>query len=167
MSKIYYEKPKHRQNPQDKVKGSAPIGEQQGDPKNKIKNLIANIVLVVLSIALVVNVAIAIGIVNDMNRIYVVDEDDFWYYISEGRYTEMVTNTWQNRAYEVDTEGTTLEQCYAVAEYFEAASLYKVAEELGNEEDKAKYKAIMEDKLTHMGDILYVAEDINAKLEIE
>ena len=64
-----------------------------------------------------------------------------------------------------ETEG--LKQCYVVAEYFEAASFYKVALYVNDKEDMIKYKGIMEECLLEMDDISYIAEDINQKLGLD
>ena len=134
--------------------------------KRGIKELIANGVMIVLSIALVINVCVAISVIGDMNYSWARKEDNFWYSIDDGNYAPLLADAWTNRFSDVkETKG--LEQCYAVAEYFEAASLYKAAEYTGNAEKKEKYAKIMEEKLAYFDDIMYIAEDINMKLGIE
>ena len=195
MNKIYYEKPKHLQNRSTKEKnvldqktpngpymGQADIEEQyyqpayqaqgyseqgQSEPQKRgIKELIANGVMIVLSIALVINICVAISVIGDMNYSWARKEDNFWYSINDGNYAPLLADAWTNRFSDVkETEG--LEQCYAVAEYFEAASLYKAADYTGNAEKKEKYAKIMEEKLAYFDDIMYIAEDINMKLGIE
>lgn len=186
MSKIYYERPQHlgnkEENKENGINNRMQPNEEYYQPsyqpqdyseqetitpvKHGIKEWIANGILIVLSIGLVINICIAISVIGDMNYSYAKKEDNFWYNIEEGRYAGLIINTWINRFSDVEeTEG--FKQCYAVAEYFEAASLYKVAVYTGNAEKKEKYAKIMEEKLDYFYDIMYIAEDINEKLGIE
>jgi len=196
MNMLYYEKSKQLQNKEQKntkqtsgqkrqngpYMEQADIEEQYYQPayqaqdyseqgklepqKREIKELIANGVMIVLSIALVINICVAISVINDMNYSWARKEDNFWYSINDGNYAPLLADAWTNRFSDVkETKG--LEQCYAVAEYFEAASLYKAAEYTGNAEKKEKYAKIMEEKLAYFDDIMYIAEDINMKLGIE
>ena len=183
MNKIFYERPRHLQNREPKQGQNQPqiqeqynqsINQVQDDfvqekslpVKRGIKELIANGILIVLSILLVNNVFGAITVIKDMNPYDVKEEDRFWLNIEAGDYTSLIMNTWTNRFSDVkETDG--LKQCYAVAEYYEAAVLYKAADYTGNIEKKEKYAGIMEEKLDYFYDIMYIAEDINMKLGIE
>lgn len=140
--------------------------EQLVPQKRGIKELIANGVLIILSIVLVINICVALTVIGDMNYSYARDEENFWYSITDGNYAPLIADVWTNRySGVIETDG--LAQCYAVAEYFEAASLYKAADYTGNAEKKEKYAKIMEEKLAYFDDIMYIAEDINMKLGIE
>lgn len=178
MNKIYYEKPKHLQNREQynnsrqsgvgqKMESSPHIEQEKLVPQKRgIRELIANGILIALSMALVVNIIIALNVIGDMNYSYARDEENFWYSINDGNYAPLIADVWTNRFSDIkETDG--LEQCYAVAEYFEAASLYKAADYTGNAEKKEKYAKIMEEKLAYFDDIMYIAEDINMKLGIE
>jgi len=137
------------------------VTQQQG-----LKELVANGIMIVLSVLLVINLCISVTVIADINYSWTNDEERFWYRINDGDYAQLVEYTWLNRFGGIrETDG--LKQCYAVAEYFEAASLYKVAEYMGNIKDKDKYAKIMEEKLVYFDDIMYIAEDINEKLGIE
>lgn len=181
MNKVFYEKPQHLQNKEQK-KNNSGIENQYFQPsyqeqdysgqvqavvqKRGIKELIANGIMIILSIGLVINVCIAISVIGDMNYSWEREEDSFWYSINDGNYASLIDDTWTNRFSDIkETDG--LEQCYAVAEYFEAASLYKAADYTGDTQKKEKYAKIMEEKLAYFGDIMYIAEDINMKLGIE
>lgn len=179
-NKIFYEKPRHLQEqqkankkieehyfapsykPQDYSAGS----KEKAGIGSKVKSWIANGALVVLSIILVVLLAVAVGQVSDWNRVWDRDERDFWYNISDGYYSDMVASSYHNRNNGVVTTSG-LQECYAIAEYFEAASLYKAAVQVGDIEDIQKYQAKMEECLNYLDDVLYVIEDINMKLGIE
>lgn len=155
MSNTYFERPKNPQKKQEDVNSTG-----------YMKELITNVVLVLLSIAFVVNLFRAITEVADAPVSFAKSEDSFWYEISEGQYADLVAHSLRSQFTGVkETEG--MKQCYAVMEYYEAASLYKVAVEKQNEEDKVKYAAIMEENLAYMSDIMYIAEDIHELFDIE
>ena len=52
-------------------------------------------------------------------------------------------------------------ECYAVADYYEAASLYYAYENIGNAAKAAIAKADMEEAEGRMGDLSYCAEEID------
>ncbi len=181
MNRIYYEKPKHLQNSsENEISSKAEKNYSSSNPRNSyisssqpkkkstkgLNTKIVNIILIILSILFVFLVIVAIDEVSSFDREWTRDKDDFWYYISDGRYSYVVDMYYNNQYANVETT-LELEECYAVAKYFEAASLYKVAVQTGNMEDMNKYSVIMEENLQYMEEFLYVAEDINAKLGIE
>ena len=183
MSKIYYERPQHlRHREENKISKQTQANGEYYQPsyqpedyseketitplKHGIKEWITNGILIVLSIGLVINICVAISVIGDMNYSYAKKEESFWYDIEQGRYAGLISDTWDNRFSDVEeTEG--FKQCYAVAEYFEAAALYKTADYTGNPERKEKYAKIMEEKLDYFYDIMYIAEEINEKLGID
>lgn len=166
QNKVFYERP----NPSnisnsDKRKQDSHIIQDE-DVRSKAKELIINVILVVVSIAFGLILLTTIGELADMDYTYTRDEDMFWYSIKDGEYGDIVYDAYHNQNEGVElTPG--LEQCYAVARYFEAASLYKAAVHVGDTEDIEKYVAVMEECLTYMDDILYIAEDINMTFGIE
>lgn len=186
MNKIYYERPRNLQKNSNKEHGentnettieqeyfnpsyqesNTDIYARKPQKNNVIKEWVVNALLVILSIIFVVLMFAAIAENRSMHYHWERDEKDFWYEITDGRYASLLSQTWDNRFNGVHTTAG-LEQCYAIAEYFEAASLYRVAVERGNLEEQEKYAGIMEEKLEYMTDIQYIAEDINKKLGIE
>lgn len=131
-----------------------------------IKDWIANAIIVLLSISFVIFALVAVAEVADRNYSWERDENEFWRYIADGNYSDIVQYVYHNENEGVKpTPG--LEQCYAVANYFQAASLYKVAVNVGDTEDMEKYSAMMEECLTYMDDIEYVVEDIHLQLGME
>lgn len=165
--KVYYEKPNsYTQNKryQKTVRFSGP--GKKSDSNKGVKELVFNAILIVLSIGFVFSLFNVISEARYCQMEFTQEEDTFWYYIKEGDYPRIVLDMYHNN--NVDFELTPgLEQCYAVARYFEAASLYKVAVQTKNQEDMEKYSAVMKENLTYMDDILYIAEDINKELGIE
>ena len=133
---------------------------------SKIKEWIANGVIIVLSISLVIIGLVLISEMRYIDYSYAHDASTFWYAIEDGRYASIVEYRWKNE-YSKERPDGEMEQCYAVAEYFEAASLYKVAEAKNDAVASEKYLSIMQEKYKLFEDISYVAEDINQKLGIE
>lgn len=134
--------------------------------KRNIKEWIANGVLIVLSLSLVISMAVLISEVRYMTNQYSRTARTFWYEINEGQYTDVIKGRHTNEVNGV-VETPELRECYAVADYFEAASLYKVAVHTGNTEDMEKYLAVMEEAYKLFEDVPYIADDINAKLGLE
>lgn len=194
-NKIYYERPKHLQNSTNTAKNNAnrsvnngpymsmeeqeqqyfqpsyqaPIYEEAKTSVAKnslIKEWIANGALIILSIALVVSLIALISELRFMNTTYTRDADDFWYTIEYGNYSDLVTMKADNEAKGVH-KTSELKQCYAVADYFEAASLYKAAVYKGDTEAMKQYLLRMEEAYVLFDDISYVAEEIDENLGIE
>lgn len=130
----------------------------------KIKNLIFNIVISILSVILVITTASVAYSFWDYSRVYVYDEERFWNCIQSESYDYIVSCMYENEINGVKTTKD-LEECYAVARYFEAASFYKAYEQNGKT-DKAKEKQkIMEEQKEKMGELSFAAGDIDAFLE--
>ena len=91
--------------------------------------------------------------------------NSFWMAYDSGRYADSIKDRYENIYNDVVTTAE-LKQCYAVSEYFEAASLYKAAVVTGKTDKAQEYLAVMEEALEEMGDVEYLAEDINQKLGI-
>lgn len=130
-----------------------------------VKDWIANAIIVLLSISFVFLILVAIAESADANAGWSMEEKDFWNYISDEYYADIV-----EQAYHNENKGVTLtpglRECHAVAKYFEAASLYKVAVFAGDAEDIKKYSATMEECRKELKDVMYVVEDIDLKLGI-
>lgn len=133
--------------------------------QSPVKDLIANIILVILSIALVIALVKLGEELSYMNRHYERNANSFWMAYDSGRYADSIKDRYENIYNDVVTTAE-LKQCYAVSEYFEAASLYKAAVVTGKTDKAQEYLAVMEEALEEMGDVEYLAEDINQKLGI-
>lgn len=129
------------------------------------KDLAANIVLVLLSITLVIGVITLCSELRYINSHREQDANSFWWNYDSGRYVDNIKYMYENKINDV-RENTELTQCYAVAEYFEAASLYKAYVIKGNADKAQKYLEVMAKAYSEMGDVSYLAEDIDAKLGI-
>ena len=193
--KIYYERPKHPQTGTKSIQKNAsrsvndepymsieqqeqqyyqpsykaPVYEKRNPVYVKgapIKEAIANLALILLSIVLVISIGVLISEVHMMNHTYTRKAQDFWYAIEYGNYSNLVTMKCDNEANGV-YKTSELKQCYAVADYFEAASLYKAAAYKGDTEAMQKYADKMNTAYVLLDDISYVAEEIDAKLGLE
>lgn len=138
----------------------------EGSKNTRVKELIANIVLIALSVILGLSL---IGLLAEMRWVgfdYSHDESDLWYYIDKEYYAQVVDYKWENVALGVE-KTEELEQCYAVADYFEAASYYKAAVYNNDVEKMNEYVDKMQEAYSKLDDVAYLAENINAKLGIE
>ena len=133
---------------------------------SKFKEWVANGAMIVLSVSLVIIGLVLISEMRYINYSYSYNASDFWYAIEDGRYASIVEYRWQNEYSKEEPEGE-MEECYAIADYFEAASLYKVAEVKGDAVASEKYLNVMQEKSKIFEDVSYIAEDINQKLGIE
>lgn len=131
-----------------------------------IKEHIFNIIIVILCIVLVITTFVTMNdFINRMN-VYYYDEKDFLYCIQREDYYEMVEYMYRNEANdERVTKG--MEECYAVARYYEAASMYKAYKAVGKNAEAKEQEAIMEEQIAMMGELSYVAEDIEKQLGIK
>ena len=133
--------------------------------KSLIKEWIANGALIVLSLALVLSIIMFITEMSYSFTSYTRDADDLWWYINNGNYVEVLSARHSNDAAGV-METRELSEIYAVADYFEAASMYRIAVFKNDTEDMNKYIAAMGEAYVEMNDVAYLAEDINEKLGI-
>lgn len=70
--------------------------------------------------------------------------------ISSRDYARLLSQTYDNEAYQVESDEM-MEQCYAVAAYYEAALKQKAYEAAKDQEKADQYAEIMEEKRTQMG----------------
>lgn len=131
---------------------------------SKTRNNICNFIIIILSIIFFTLVIVLCKEVFNRSH-YTTDANSFYYDINDGRYAEMVISAEENRAMGV-RETKELKPCYAVADYFEAASYYKVYIENDKKEVADKYLKTMTACRKDMDDFEYAADDIDEKLGI-
>lgn len=95
---------------------------------------------------------------------YHYDEDMFLYSIQDGRYSELAEKMNRNKIEHVKADAQLLE-CYAVADYYEAASMYYAYEKMEDAQKAASAKDDMEDAQSRMGDLSYCAAEIDGYFE--
>lgn len=131
-----------------------------------IKEHIFNIIIGILCVVLV-STAWSAG--SDFIRYmkgYAYDEEDFLSCIRIEDYSSMVEYLYKNEVNDVKTTAG-MEECYAVARYYEAASMYKAYKAVGRNTEAEKKKQVMDEQITEMGELSYIAEDIVEYLELD
>lgn len=133
--------------------------------KSKGWNVVANIVIGCLCLVFVVLFFVTVKQFADAGRVYTRSEDSMVYYIQNGDYESMLRGTYMNEIHGVWASDT-MKECYAVAHYYEAATLYKAYEKAGKNELAAEKKKSMEEQEALMGELSFAAEDIREELGI-
>lgn len=131
-----------------------------------IKEHIFNIIIGILCIVLVSTTWSAGSEFIRYMKGYAYDEEDFLSCIRIEDYSSMVEYLYKNEVNDVKTTAG-MEECYAVARYYEAASMYKAYKAVGRNTEAEEKKRIMEGQITEMGELSYVIEDILTYLELE
>ena len=131
-----------------------------------IKEHIFNIIIGILCVVLVSTAWSAGSEFIRYMKGYAYDEEDFLSCIRIEDYSSMVEYLYKNEVNDVKTTAG-MEECYAVARYYEAASMYKAYKAVGRNAEAEEKKQMMEGQITEMGELAYVAEDIVAYLELE
>lgn len=147
---------------------SEPVNEQEEklqERKSKVKNFVLNIVLGILAFVFVI---LLIVFMNEMLHIgyrYVHDSNDLWYRIERGDYENLIDSVESNRGY-LEKVTPKMQECYDVADYFKAASLYKVKEGIGDLDATMEYKAVMDEIRVKYESIDFIFEDMDSKLKL-
>lgn len=127
-------------------------------PNNK--NLIVNIVLGIMAVVCVI---CAVKFLNEVSWTFqqtIAEPDILWVYIDHGNYDTLSDAVDRNRAYGVE-ETKEYTECYAIADYYQAALMYKVKTSLGKTQEAEKYKEQMDKCVEKLGDFMFVVEDID------
>lgn len=128
--------------------------------------LVMDIMIAALCVILVFEVGLTVvrgaEAANDFRGF---SEEDFFYQMSRGRYDTMVNMYHTNK--EFGRGGEKYEACYAVAEYFEAASYCRMYEEAGDTQRADMWKGRRKDAEERLGDLSVMTEDIQEILAIE
>lgn len=134
--------------------------------KSNIKNLILNLLLAGLCIALVITIAGTVYEIYDYSKVNVRTQEHFMGELKYENYEEMVNDMYRNEANGIKPTET-MEECYAIARYYEAAVYYKAYSLSGETQKAAKKKELMEEQKALTGELAYAIEDINTQLELE
>ena len=126
---------------------------------------ITNFAMVILAFFIILFTGMGISQMIDSMKIYTSSEDSFLYALEDGRYGELVTDYHRNQVVEAKSTET-MEECYSIARYYEAALDYKLALQEKDEALQNKYKLQMEDAANGMGELSYAKEEIDHLLGI-
>lgn len=133
--------------------------------KNK-KYMLVNVILTVMVVVAVIAFISFVSQLFSCSRDYVRSDESLWYSVESGDYSDLVIATEEIRNRNIKTTDL-YEQCFSVADYFDAASHYKVKSELGKTEEALEYRRKMEEAAEKLKDHQDVVDDINDKLDIE
>ncbi len=133
---------------------------------NDVRNVITNIVIVILGILLTVFTITFLSELLSYKPAYETKAKNMYSEIKYGSYYNLPEEVRQNRILNI-RETAELKECYAVADYLVGASLYRAYSENNEIELAEKYETIMNDSQKDLGDLSYIAEEINQKLGIK
>lgn len=126
--------------------------------------LITNIIIGIVAFLLVAILGLSVFSISENLRTYTADEDSMIYALKDGRYSDLLRYYHQNQA--LNTESTSgMEECYAVARYFEAALDYKLALQEKDSALEKDAKEVMDAEAKKMGDLSYAKGEIDMFLD--
>ena len=132
---------------------------------NKTFQLLTNVIIGILAFFIILFTCMGIFETIDGMRIYTVSEDSLLFALEDGRYGDLVTHYHNNQAAESKTTQT-MEECYAIARYYESALDYKLALQEQDETLQNELQLKMNDAADGMGELSYAKEEIDALLGI-
>lgn len=127
---------------------------------SKTFRLVTTIIIVVLAFFTVLFTGMGLVEMIDGMRSYTVSEDSMIYALQDGRYGDLVSDYHRNMAAEAKSTET-MEECYAIARYYEAAIDYKLAVQENDSELSENSEKIMKESAAQMGALSYAEKEIN------
>ena len=127
---------------------------------SKTFRLVTTIIIVILAFFTILFTGMGIVEMLDGMRSYTVSEDSMIYALQDGRYGELVSDYHRNMAANAKSTET-MEECYAIARYYEAAIDYKLAVQENNSELLENSEKIMKETAAQMGSLSYAEKEIN------
>lgn len=122
---------------------------------------ISNFLIVILTLLILIFAATGIFGVIDSLKTYTASESSMLYALEEGRYSDLVEYYHRNLA--ADAKSTeTMEECYAIARYYEASLDYQLALLEKDSAAQSKCQKRMEEAALQMGELSYAEDEINA-----
>lgn len=130
---------------------------------SKTFQFVTNIIIALLAFLIIPFTGMGIFEMIDGMRIYTISEDSFIYSLEDGRYGDLVADYHRNMVSDVKATET-MEECYAIARYYEAAIDYKLAVQENDQELQHILKEKMETAAKEMGALSYAKSEINELL---
>ena len=127
---------------------------------SKTFRLVTTIIIVVLAFFTVLFTGMGLVEMIDGMRSYTVSEDSMIYALQDGRYGDLVSDYHRNMAAEAKSTET-MEECYAIARYYEAAIDYQLAVQENDLELLENSEKIMKEAAAQMGSLSYAEKEIN------
>lgn len=133
--------------------------------RQNIMTWILNAIIIVLCFLFVISVSITVESLVGVFSMPA-NEDNFYYDIESENFYSIPYFYHMN--VQAGFEGNdTMKEYYGVAKYYEAASLYKAYDAVGNTKQAQKYQNFMEQAATEMGSWSIAQKAIDAQLGIE
>lgn len=126
--------------------------------------VITNVAIGILAYILIMVIGMTVFSVSDDFKPYTASEDSMIYSLQENRYSDLVRYYHKNTALDVKPTKT-MEECYAVARYYEAAIDCQLAVQEKDSALKKKAEEIMTEAAKEMGDFSYAKGEIDELLD--
>lgn len=130
---------------------------------SKLFRRVTSIVIGILAFLFIVAVWMTVVSVSDYLKPYTISESSLIYDLKGSRYSDLVRDYHRNKALEADATET-MEECYAVARYYEAVLDYQLALQEKDAGLQKKAEAAMEKAAGEMGDFSYAKGEIDELL---
>ncbi len=122
---------------------------------------ISNLLIVILTLLILIFAATGIFGVIDSLKVYTASESSMLYALEDGRYSDLVE--YYHRNLTADAKSTeTMEECYAIARYYEASVDYQLALLEKDSAAQSECQKRMEEAALQMGALSYAEDEINA-----
>lgn len=128
-----------------------------------IFKIITTAVIGILAFHIIMYTGMGIGELVDGTRDYSISEESLLYSLEYGQYGNLVKYYHRNIACNAKSTET-MEECYAIARYYEAAIDYKIALLDNDTGLLEKTENIMVESVKEMGDLSYAKEEIDQLL---
>ena len=140
--------------------------------QNKIREMRQNVIIMVMNIVIVVIgiIMVICGFVATSNlygRYSMPNTDRSMYYCINGGDFERMVSMYHQNVQAGFGDDRRMQEYYGVAEYYEAASFYKVFLDAGDTARAEREKAKMDTALVRMGGWSIVEQEVRAQLGIE
>ena len=126
---------------------------------SKTFRLVTTIIIVILAFFTILFTGMGIVEMIDGMRSYTVSEDSMIYALQDGRYGDLVSDYHRNMAANAKSTET-MEECYAIARYYEAAIDYKLAVQENDSELLENSEKMMKESAAQMGSLSYAEKEI-------
>lgn len=131
---------------------------------SKTFQTVTTIIIVVLAFFIILFTGMGVFELADGMRVYTVSENSMIYALEDGRYGDLVEYYHRNLVSDVKASET-MEECYAIAKYYEASIDYKLAILENDIEALEKAKTSMATAASEMGELSYAKAEIDELLE--
>lgn len=137
-------------------------GKAKTRGKREARTVLFYLVVIILGIVLTGMTMLFLYKVNRRTYSYTTEPNTLLHMLNRGEYAQVWREVQNNRALgETKEKDKDYALPYAVTDYFEAASYYNAYLENGDAEKAGQYKAAMEEAYEDMGELQFLAEEID------